>query len=221
MTRSRITTTLAAVALAMAPMALSAQVTKPAAVKPAAKEESQAALMKEAKITLAAATATAMKEVPGAKIESHELEREKGKLIYSFDMKLAGKEGIEEVNIDAMTGAMIEHAHESPADEAKEAAADGQAALMKEAKITLAAATATAMKEVPGGKIESHELEREDGKLIYSFDIKVTGKTGVEEVAVDAMTGAMLSHEHETPAQIAKEKAADAKAAAKKKSGGI
>ena len=58
------------------------------------------------------------------------------------------------------------------------------------------------------------------GKLIYSFDIKVAGKSGIEEVAVDAMTGKVLAVKHESPKQEAKEKAADAakeKAAAKAK----
>jgi uncharacterized membrane protein YkoI len=73
---------------------------------------------------LADAEATALKEVPGGKVANHELEREKGKLIYSFDFKVAGKSGIDEVNIDAMTGALVDKSHESPKDEAKEAAKD-------------------------------------------------------------------------------------------------
>ena len=218
---------------------LSAQVSKPPVTKPAAvaktptaapkPEESQAALMKEAKITLAAATATAMKEVPGGKIAAHELERENGKLIYSFDIKVAGKSGIEEVAVDAMTGAMIEHAHETPADEAKEKAADAkkaaptaeesQTALMKEAKVTEAAALATALKEVPGGKVQEKELERENGKLIYSIILKVAGKAGVEEINVDAMTGAIVNKEHENDAKPAPAKA-PAKAVPAKKTGG-
>jgi uncharacterized membrane protein YkoI len=74
------------------------------------------------------------------------------------------------------------------------------------AKIALATARATALKEVPNGKIRRSKLEREGGKLIYSFDIKVPGKTGVEEVNVDAITGAVVAHEHETPKMEAKEK---------------
>jgi hypothetical protein len=58
------------------------------------------------------------------------------------------------------------------------------------------------------------ELEKEDGKLLYSYDIKVAGKTGVEEVHVDAMTGALLSNEHESPADEKAEKAKEAKSAA-------
>jgi uncharacterized membrane protein YkoI len=75
----------------------------------------------------------------------------------------------------------------------------GDAKLRAEAKVNEAAARATALKEVPSGTIRSGELEREHGKLIYSFDIKVAGKSGIEEVNVDAITGAVVAHEHETP----------------------
>ena len=92
--------------------------------------------------------------------------------------------------------------------------------LLKLAKITAEAATTAALARVPNGKVEKAEIEEEMGKLIYSFDIKVAGKSGIEEVAVDAMTGKVLAVEHESPKQEAKEKAADAakeKAAAKAK----
>ena len=61
-------------------------------------------------------------------IEGVELEKEKGKLIYSYDIKTAGKSGIDEVNIDAMTGKIIAFEHESPAAEKKEAAEDAKKA---------------------------------------------------------------------------------------------
>ncbi|HEY2854921.1 MAG TPA: PepSY domain-containing protein [Gemmatimonadaceae bacterium] len=89
-------------------------------VKPQAKKESQASLRKEAKITEAAARKTALAEVPGGKVRSHELERENGKLIYSYDIKVAGKPGVEEVNVDAMTGAVASHQHEDAKAEAQE-----------------------------------------------------------------------------------------------------
>lgn len=137
---NRIRTLALGAALALAvPASLVAQTpdkaagAKPPAAKqaPKPKEESQAQLKKEAKISESAATATALAAVPGGKVKSHELEREKGKLIYSFDISIAGKKGIEEVAIDAMTGAMIEKVHEDPATEAKEAAADKKAAAKK------------------------------------------------------------------------------------------
>ncbi|HEY7395181.1 MAG TPA: PepSY domain-containing protein [Gemmatimonadaceae bacterium] len=92
-------------------------------------------------------------------------------------------------------------------------ARDLPAKLVKEAKVTEDVAAATALKAVPGGKIDKMELEKEGGKLLYSYDIKVAGKTGVEEVHVDAMTGKLLSNEHESPADEKAEKAKEAKAA--------
>jgi hypothetical protein len=89
-----------------------------------------------------------------------------------------------------------------------------QKQLAKEAKITMKEARATALKEVPG-KIKEAELEREDGKLIYSFDIST--KEGIKEVQIDAITGTLLKVETETPEQEAKEKAAEHKASSKKK----
>ena len=86
--------------------------------------------------------------------------------------------------------------------------------MFKLAKVTPDAATATALARVPNGKVKSAMLEMEKKKLIYSFDIKVEGKSGVEEIAVDAMTGAIIGTEHETDADEAKEaKAEKAKAA--------
>ena len=73
------------------------------------------------------------------------------------------------------------------------------------AKIAMATARATALKEVPNGKVRKSKLERENGKLVYSFEIKVPGTTGFEEVNVDAVTGAVVSKEHETPKIEAKE----------------
>ncbi|MEO6527278.1 MAG: PepSY domain-containing protein, partial [Gemmatimonadaceae bacterium] len=85
------------------------------------------------------------------------------------------------------------------------------AKLRAEARISEAVARATALKEVPNGKVQDGELERENGKLIYSYDIKVAGKSGIEEIAVDAMTGTVVAHEHETPAAEKKEAAMEAK----------
>lgn len=82
---------------------------------------SQAALSKEAKITMEQAQKSALAKEAG-KIQSKELEREKGRLIYSFDIKTA--DGIHEVNVDAMTGEVVEDTVESAAAEAKEKAAD-------------------------------------------------------------------------------------------------
>ncbi|HKV52748.1 MAG TPA: PepSY domain-containing protein [Gemmatimonadaceae bacterium] len=69
--------------------------------------------------------------------------------------------------------------------------------LLKTAKITESRAAEIAQHHVPNGTIRNLELEREKGKLIYSFEIKVAGKAGITEVNVDAMTGHVGPLQHE------------------------
>ena len=83
-------------------------------------------LAKLAKVDERAAATVAQRRVPKATIEAVELEREHGKLMFSYDTKTAGKSGIDEVNVDAMTGKIIGFSHESPATERKEAAAEAK-----------------------------------------------------------------------------------------------
>lgn len=85
--------------------------------------------------------------------------------------------------------------HPSSSHHAK--AVESDSAMAAEAKISMAAAKATALAKVPGGTIKSSELEREHGKLIYSFDISVPGKSGIQEVNVDAISGKVISSSHE------------------------
>src|SRR5689334_9205034 len=92
----------------------------------ASKKETQADLQKEAKVSEADARATALKEVPNGTVKSVELEREKGKLIYSYDITVAGKTGVEEVNVNAADGSVIGKMHESAKTEKKEAAKEGK-----------------------------------------------------------------------------------------------
>ena len=84
-----------------------------------------------------------------------------------------------------------------------------RAQLQAEAKVTQAAAEKTALAKVPNGKIKSGELERERGKLVWSFDISMPHSKNITEVQVDAKTGKIVAVEVETPKDQAKEKAAD------------
>lgn len=74
---------------------------------------------------------------------------------------------------------------------------DNQAKLLSEAKITKADAQATALIKAPNGTIKEAELEREHGKLIWSFDIATPDSKDITEVNVDAMTGTIVNVEHE------------------------
>jgi uncharacterized membrane protein YkoI len=101
-------------------------------------------------------------------------------------------------------GTAVVHAGETKGEKKED-----QAALKKEAKISMEKAQEIALKKAPG-KVESSELEREHGKLIYSFDIR-TSKTDITEVNVDAITGKVLAVEHESPKKEAEEKKKEAK----------
>lgn len=83
------------------------------------------------------------------------------------------------------------------------------AKLAKKAKITLAQAREIAMRE-DSGTVESGHLEKEKGKLIYSFDIR-NAKGTITEVWVDAKSGKVVHKSEEDAAAEAKEKAADMK----------
>ncbi len=81
-----------------------------------------------------------------------------------------------------------------------------EAKLEAKAKVTKAEAERIALAKVPGGTIKEAGIEKEKGKVIWSFDIATPGTQDITEVAVDAMTGDVLAIDKETPSQEAKEK---------------
>jgi uncharacterized membrane protein YkoI len=91
------------------------------------------------------------------------------------------------------------------------AAEPSQAQLAAQARITQAQASRTALAKVPNGEIKSVELEREHGKLVWSFDISQPAKDGVTEIQVDARSGKIVSTKLESSAEEAKEASAEAK----------
>jgi uncharacterized membrane protein YkoI len=82
-----------------------------------------------------------------------------------------------------------------------------QAKWMAEAKVSQADAQATASARVPNGTVKESELEKEHGKLIWSFDIATPDSKDITEVNVDAMTGTIVSTEKEKPEDESKEDA--------------
>jgi uncharacterized membrane protein YkoI len=80
--------------------------------------------------------------------------------------------------------------------------------LEAEAKVTKPEATRTALSHVKGGTVRDAELEREHGRLVWSFDIAESG--GITEVQVDAISGAIVSRKHESAAAEAREAKAEA-----------
>lgn len=94
----------------------------------ARKKETQAELQKQARVTMDQAKKAALAKENGT-IKESELEKEKGKLIYSFDIDVKG--AIHEVNIDAVTGALVSDEVESQKEEAQEKKTEQQKARKK------------------------------------------------------------------------------------------
>jgi peptidase YpeB-like protein len=88
---------------------------------------------------------------------------------------------------------------------------EAEPGLKAQAKVPSDSAMRTAIAKVPGGTIREAELEKEHGRLVYSFDIRDPKKSGVEEVLVDAKTGKVVSAKHESAAAEAKERTAETK----------
>jgi uncharacterized membrane protein YkoI len=84
-------------------------------------------------------------------------------------------------------------------------AEESQIVLKNHAKVTEAQASSIALAKVVNGTVKSSELEKEHGKLIWSFDIATPKNQNITEVQVDAKTGKIVSTQVETPAMQAKE----------------
>jgi uncharacterized membrane protein YkoI len=104
-----------AMSLAVLIIASGAPVARLAAQQPAAAYQRKvpAKLLAHAKMTEDSARAVALARVPHATIKEVELEQEHGSLIWSFDLTVAGKPGIEEVNVNARTGKIVSVEHEA------------------------------------------------------------------------------------------------------------
>ncbi|MGH8162923.1 MAG: PepSY domain-containing protein [Rhodanobacteraceae bacterium] len=89
------------------------------------------------------------------------------------------------------------------------AAGQTDAQLLKQAKIHRAQAEQIALAKVPGGKIQSAEIENEHHALVWSFDIATPGTRTITEVLVNAKTGKIVDVSTEKPADQAKENAGE------------
>ena len=78
------------------------------------------ALESQAKISKAEAQRIALEKVPNGVIKEGELEKEKGLLIWSFDIATPGTKNITEVAVNAVTGKIVAVDVETPEDQAKE-----------------------------------------------------------------------------------------------------
>jgi uncharacterized membrane protein YkoI len=74
---------------------------------------------------------------------------------------------------------------------------ENESQLQAQAKISKADAQAIALTKVPNGTVKDCELEREHGKIIWSFDLTTPDSKDITEVNVDATSGEIVNTEHE------------------------
>jgi len=84
-------------------------------------------------------------------------------------------------------------------------AQEGEAELLKQARVTKHQAKRIALAKVKGGTIKCVELEKENGMLIWSIDVAQPGKKDITDLWVDATTGKITAVEVETPDMEKKE----------------
>ena len=83
---------------------------------------------------------------------------------------------------------------------------DKEAKLQAEARINKTQAETIALAQVPNGTVKTGELEKEKGRLVWSFDITTPDSKDITEVNVDAKSGEVIAVTKETPEQEKKEK---------------
>ena len=88
------------------------------------KQEKQVKLAAKAKVSKEQAQQIALAKVPNGAVKEGEIEKEHGKLIWSFDIATPDSKDITEVNVDANTGDIVAVDKESAESEAKEAASE-------------------------------------------------------------------------------------------------
>jgi uncharacterized membrane protein YkoI len=83
-------------------------------------KDGEAKLQAQAKVSRSEAEKIALAKMPGGTIKEGEIEKEKGKVVRSFNIATPGTMDITEVQVDAMSGELVAIEKESPAQQAKE-----------------------------------------------------------------------------------------------------
>ena len=91
------------------------------------------------------------------------------------------------------------------------AAGSSQTRMLRDAKVDRTHAEGVALGVARGGTIKTSEIEREHGRLVWSFDIAMPNTRDITEVLVDAKTGKVVSVQKENAAKEAAEARAEAK----------
>lgn len=94
------------------------------------------------------------------------------------------------------------------------ALAEAHSTAPKSKKIRFESAKAIAQAKVPRGLLTSHQFEHDHDRLVYSFEFKEAGKSGIKEVNVDATTGKVIKVKHQSIQDEQQERVKQAKKSA-------
>src|SRR5690606_29773942 len=125
----------------------------------------------------------ALSEAEG-KVESIELEREKGKQVYEIDVD-NGKEDFD-IKINALDGEVISVKKEQDDDDQSEKEINAENIISEQKAVEIA-------EQEVNGTMKEIELDEDDGQILYEVELK-TNK-GEADVDIDAESGKVLKVE--------------------------
>jgi uncharacterized membrane protein YkoI len=138
---------------------------------------------------------TAFAQVPGAGIVAAGIERQGDRLVYSFGLKVAGHDGVDQVQIDASSGQVLCAEYHIEWGQGDVIAWIANPEVIAGARYRLAAAIDTALAQVPDGHMVGIKLRVQPPRRIYTVDFKVGEGPVVKRVSINARNGTVISVE--------------------------
>ena len=113
--------------------------------------------------------------------------------MYFFDLKCPGREGNEQVQIDAATGQVCCVEYSVERDPKKHLASTAPPGLVSLVKLGFAAAREAADATTENAHVLGCKLRVEQARTVYVFDLAVGNERVLQHSVIDARTGAVLS----------------------------
>ena len=176
------------VVLGITPAVSAAQARGPLAIN-----EGEPGLLSLATISPAFARLAAFGEFPGSQLVAADIRRQGNRLVYSFDLKFAGREGNELVQIDAATGQVLCVEYTVERDPKRHLAATAPPELVSLVNLSFTAARDAADATAQNGRVLGCKLLVEPTRTVYVFDLEVGSQHVLQQALIDPMTGAVLS----------------------------
>jgi uncharacterized membrane protein YkoI len=126
-----------------------------------------------------------------------QIRRQGNRIVYSFDLKCAGRSGTEQVQIDAATGQVIRLTYSVERDPRSHLVVTAPPELLSLVKLSFVGARNAAEAAVENGRVVQCRLRVEQTRAVYLFDIE-GGEVGVTQQAlIDAKTGDAIQLDHQ------------------------